>query len=60
MTAPRLLLSAALIACATSASAFIQSFDLPYLEFPQDKDVISTQSCETDPQTGVIICGTGE
>ncbi len=60
MTALKMLLSAALIAGATSASAFMASFDLPNLTFPEDRDIISTQSCDTDPQTGVLICGTGD
>ncbi|WP_224824090.1 hypothetical protein [Cognatishimia sp. MH4019] len=60
MTALKLLLSASLIAAATSAFAFTESFSLPILTFPEDDDIISTQSCETDPQTGVLICGTGD
>jgi len=60
MPALRLLLTATLIASATSAAAFLDGFDLPDLTFPEDPDIISTQSCETDAKTGVAICGTGD
>ncbi|MEL7211467.1 MAG: hypothetical protein AAGK92_02325 [Pseudomonadota bacterium] len=60
MSGLKLLLSASLIAMATSTAAFTDGFTLPILTFPEDDDIISTQSCETDRQTGVMICGTGD
>mgnify|MGYP001793441478 CR=1 FL=1 len=59
MTTLKLLLSAALIASATITSAGAVAVDFPVLTFPKEGDVISTQSCETDPETGVTICGAG-
>lgn len=59
MNAFKSLTAALLIAGATSASASAPSVDLPKLTFPPERDIISTQSCETDPETGVVICGSG-
>lgn len=60
MNALKLLTAAGLVAIASSASASAPAVDLPILTFPPDRDIVSTQSCETDAKTGVLICGSGD
>lgn len=60
MSPLKIALSASLIVAATSASAFFDGFPLPNLTFPDNRDIVSTQSCETDAKTGVVICGSDD